>query len=387
MRRGWNGPYTIAPIPWSPGSYAILPIGLVNLFQSAGSISDSGNTLSGWPTSRAEDGESAGMRHSRGRADTLTAAAVHLAGYPTCQASDAERGPDYAAANREGTGGFTLQTTAQMAGYTTPQAHDVTPRGAGSRAKSKETGDSGGACLAWDAAMTGWSTASARDWKDSEGMASHRTNEDGTPGRARDDQLPRQASLAAWPTPDAESGSGGRKMKDDLAKTRASGSKVQVTINQAAALAGWPTTDAGVFNLATEPEENEARLEDMKERLGNGNGAGKTIQQAAHLAGWATTGAADATRGSPETPEQQKARGANVGMSLIDQAALIGPARLTSDGRLLIGSCAGMESGGQLDPEHSRLLMRLPDGWESCAPTKTASILKRRLLSARQSKE
>ena len=30
-----------------------------------------------WPTPRAEDGESAGMRHSRGVADTLTAITRH----------------------------------------------------------------------------------------------------------------------------------------------------------------------------------------------------------------------------------------------------------------------------------------------------------------------
>lgn len=313
MRSGWNGPYTIAPIPWSPGTFAILPVGLAKLLASADSISGTGSTLSGWPTSRAEDGESAGMRHSRGRADTLTAAAVHLAGYPTPTSKESAGAgttdPDKVLARAKGPHSNDLQDFVQLTN--------------------------------WPADLAGWSTASARDWKDSEGMASHRTNEDGTQGRARDDQLPRQASLA-----------------------------------------GWPTTDAGVFNLATDPDANSSRLDEMRERLGNGNGAGMTIQQAAHLAGWATTGAADATRGSPETPEQQKARGANVGMSLIDQAALVGPARLTADGRLLIGSSAGMESGGQLDPEHSRLLMRLPDGWASCAPTETASTLKRRSRSA-----
>lgn len=43
-------------------------------------------TSSGWPTARAEDGESAGMRVSRGVADTLTAA---VRNWPIATASDA----------------------------------------------------------------------------------------------------------------------------------------------------------------------------------------------------------------------------------------------------------------------------------------------------------
>ena len=81
--------------------------------------------LTSWATPRAEDAESAGMRHSRGVADTLTAQAVHLAGWPT---------------------------------------------------------------------------ASARDWKDTAGMATEATNPNGSE-RDRIDQLPRKARLASWPTP------------------------------------------------------------------------------------------------------------------------------------------------------------------------------------------
>jgi hypothetical protein len=79
--------------------------------------------LASWATPRNEDAESAGMRHGRGVADTLTA-----------------------------------QTS-----------------------------------------LAGWSTPSARDWKDSEGMAETGTNPDGSE-RTRLDQLPRQANLAAWTT-------------------------------------------------------------------------------------------------------------------------------------------------------------------------------------------
>ena len=42
----------------------------------------------------------------------------------------------------------------------------------------------------------GWVTASSRDWKDTPGMAT-----EGKDGRKRLDQLPRQAYLSGWPTP------------------------------------------------------------------------------------------------------------------------------------------------------------------------------------------
>jgi hypothetical protein len=103
-------------------------------------------------------------------------------------------------------------------------------------------------------------------------------------------KLPGAANLAGWPTPDAHAGSGGRTPADLTRLKRPSGSKVQVTINHA--------------------------------------------------------------------------------------AAMVTPMRLTAFGDLLTGSGAGMESGGQLSPEHSRWLMGYPAGWHSSGDTETPSSRK-----------
>ena len=70
-------------------------------------------------------------------------------------------------------------------GWNTPRATD------GSNGGPNEANGA----LASDAALAGWATASARDWKDSAGMATEAVNPDGS-SRVRLDQLPRQAQLA-----------------------------------------------------------------------------------------------------------------------------------------------------------------------------------------------
>ncbi len=187
----------------------------------------------------------------------------------------------------------------------------------------------GGMALHTAAQLVGWTTPTTRDWKDSGADIKPRAD-----GSERFDQLPRQANLAEWNTPRATDGSN-----------------------------GGPNQGGG----ALPPE--------------------------AHLAGWQTPTATDTQRTTPEAHERRRQFRESIGRqslapgNLGEQAALYAihdqPARLTADGRMLTGSSAGMESGGQLSPAHSLWLMLGPAAteWACCAPRETPSMLKRRRSS------
>ena len=88
------------------------------------------------------------------------------------------------------------------------------------------------------------------------------------------------------------------------------------------------------------------------------------------LAPWQTPTAADHSRGvKPPRPQ-------DTGVPLSQRVAMIEmskPQRLTAHGEKRIGLDAEMESGGQLNPAHSRWLMGFPEEWDASAPTATQS--------------
>jgi len=250
------------------------------------------------------------------------------------------------------------------------------------RALAPRTSGKGSSSLP-NPAESSWVTPSTRDHKDSPGMSVIATNPDGTE-RIRLDQLPRQAQLTSWPTPDTANVSDGTPYEQQLEsmnqrreRTKAAvkeglckpGSGRSMTLQFAAQSAGWPTP--AVFDVS-HPKDTERMLErraELKEKWGN-NGFGMNLSQAATaLSGWPTPTVKEKSGGEYSDPEKafNRAMGPHAN-DLRDFAQMIGPARLTVSGDLLTGSSAGTTSGGQLNPALPRWLQGLPTSWDEASP-------------------
>ena len=185
--------------------------------------------------------------------------------------------------------------------------------------------------------------------------------------------------FGSWPTPTTRDGKGGYQ------GGRIRNGKISTdTLDVTAQLTGWTTPSA------TDGTRGGSGITDGM--------SGSSLTQLSKMAGWATPNTMDSlplrskeamirmhqttrkNRSFPcnlreqVSPEMIEAVMEAKGEVLPEPK----PMRLTVSGQMLTGSSAEMESGGQLDPSHSRWLMGLPPEWDDSAPTATPSQRKSR---------
>jgi hypothetical protein len=236
--------------------------------------------------------------------------------------------------------------------------------------------------------LCGWPSASARDWKDTPGMATTGTNPDGS-DRSRLDQLPRVAYLAGWPTARAADGEKNvRTLEGSLSEIERKGGGQDLAMG--AALTGWPSPGASDGNGGKGPRKGVSPTG----RMPDGSKVTMDLSAATKLAlsGWPTpmagtaaTGTYSAAGNTDSSRQTVALCGAEIaGHNLNLPAEWSGPARLTVSGVTLTGSDAGTKSGGQLSPAHFLWLMLGPfaTAWASCGERVTRSTSRKRRASS-----
>jgi len=177
--------------------------------------------------------------------------------------------------------------------------------------------------------------------------------------------LPADAALSGWPTPmagtPAQNGNNAAGNSDYSRKV--------------ADLSGWPTP-----TTRDHKDGSECLNVPVNALLG----------RAVWAAGWPTPNCPSGGRSmsiekmdiTGRTPDGRKHTA-----SLEHAVKFATPARLTASGEMLTGCSAGMESGGQLNPEFSLWLMGIPNAWASCGVRAMQSLRPPRKPSSKPTKK